>query len=176
MISLQSAERGEQKFTVTPYRKDREGIWYYPSQSAAVKKARELNHKLRDRTLIYQEGGKSKEEIVRSNQKAQELSRAERFPAPHLIITGEGRTINETAFILVRNEHVMGYGLTEAPLESILRNPEAYLTRKYNRHLGVDLATRRYIRVLKNLRQKTESWRSLSARNVIHQSYESKTF
>lgn len=175
MISLETTGRGEQKFTVAPYRKDKEGIWYYPAQSAALKKARELNNKLKDRTLIYQEGGKSKEEIVRANQKALELSRAERFPSPHLIITGEGRTLNETAFILVRDEHVKGYGLTQAPLEKIMSNPEAYLTRTYNRNLGVDLAARRYIRVLKNLRQKTESWRSLSARNVINNLYEPKT-
>lgn len=167
MVSLETTPRGEQSFVLSPYRKEKEGIWYYPDKARALKKVKELSLKLKDRTLIYQEGGKSKEEILRSNQKALELSRAERFPSPHLIITGDGRTMNETAFVLVRNEHVVGYGYTEAPLENILRNPEAYLTRKYNRNLGVDLAARRYIRVLKNLRQKTESWRSLSARNVL---------
>lgn len=167
MVSLEATPRGEQRFVLSPYRKEKEGIWFYPEKASALKKVKELTLKLKDRTLIYQEGGKSKEEIVRSNQKALELSRAERFPSPHLIITGDGRTLNETAFILVRNEHVVGYGYTEAPLESILSHPEAYLTRKYNRNLGVDLAARRYIRVLKNLRQKTESWRSLSARNVL---------
>lgn len=172
MVGLENSGRGEQRFKVFPYRKDQEGIWFYPGQTAAVKKARELNHKLKDRTLIYQEGGKSKEEILRANQKALELSRSELFPTPHLIITGEGRTLNETAFILVRNDHVKGYGLTEASLENILRNPEAYLTRTYNRNLGVDLAARRYIRILKNLRQKTESWRSLSAKTMVNNNYD----
>lgn len=168
-VVLEAGERGEQKFVVKTSRKDLEGLWYFTHQGAARKKARELNERLRDRKLIYQEGGRSKEEIVRSNQRALELSRMERFPSPHLIILGEGRTINERAFILVRDDHVRGYGFTEASEEEILRHPEIYLTKTYHRHLGIDLAARRYIRVLKNLRQKTESWRSLSAKVMIEE-------
>ena len=171
LILLESNERGLQKFVVKPYRKDLQGIWFYPTYAEALKKTRELNGKIQDRKFIYQEGGISKEEILRSNQKASELSRAELFPTPHLIIMGEGRTLGEKSFILVRNEHVMGYGYTESSEENLLRNPEAWLNRNYSRNLGVDLAARRYLRVLKNQRQKTESWRSLSAKPVVENSH-----
>lgn len=167
LILLESNERGLQKFVVKPYRKDIEGIWFYPTYAEALKKSRELNNKIQDRKFIYQEGGLSKEEILRTNQKAGELSKAEVFPTPHLIITGEGRTLKERSFILIRNEHVVGYGYTETPEENLLRNPEAWLSRNYSKNLGVDLAARRYLRVLKNQRQKTESWRSLSAKIVV---------
>lgn len=171
LILLESNDRGLQKFVVKPYRKDIQGIWFYPTYAEALKKARELNGKIQDRKFIYQEGGISKEEILRSNQKASELSRAELFPTPHLIIMGEGRTIGERSFILIRNEHVIGYGYTESSEENLLRNPEAWLNRNYSRNLGVDLAARRYLRVLKNQRQKTESWRSLSAKPVVENSH-----
>jgi DNA polymerase-3 subunit epsilon len=166
-VVLESNDRGQQKFTVRPYQKDVEGIWYYPTHAPALKKSREMNGKLQERKFIYQEGGISKEEIVRSNHKALELSRAELFPTPHLIIMGEGRTLNERSFILIQNDHVRGYGFTEASEESILRNPEAHINRPYNRNLGIDLAAKYYLRVLKNQRQKTESWRSLSGKSVV---------
>ncbi len=174
VVLLESNERGHQKFAVKPYQKEVAGIWYYPTYAEALKKSRELNGKIQDRKFIYQEGGISKEEILRSNHKAAELSRAELFPTPHLIILGEGRTLKERSFILIRNEHVVGYGFTEASEDSILRNPEAWVTRNYNKNLGVDLAARRYLRVLKNQRQKTESWRSLSVKPVVQNNYESK--
>lgn len=175
MVTLESDPRGEQRFSVKPYRKAAEGIWFFAGKGEALKKCRDLNLRLRDKKLIYQEGGKSKEEIIRSNQKAAEFSRQELFPTPHLIIIGEGRTLGERSFILVRNDHVTGYGLTDAPEESILRNPEGHLTRTYQKNLGADIACRRYIRILKNLRQKTERWQGLSARTVVEGKYESKT-
>ena len=174
VVLLESNDRGHQKFAVKPYQKEVQGIWYYPTYAEALKKSRELNGKIQDRKFIYQEGGISKEEILHSNQKASDLSRAELFPTPHLIIFGEGRTLNERSFILVRNEHVAGYGFTDSSEESILRNPEAWVTRNYNKNLGVDLAARRYLRVLKNQRQKTESWRSLSVKPVVQKNHESK--
>ncbi len=167
IVLLESNERGHQKFAVKPYKKEIEGIWYYPTYSEALKKSRELNGKIQDRKFIYQEGGISKEEILRSNQKAADLSRAELFPTPHLIIMGEGRTLNERSFILIRYEHVVGYGFTETSEEGILKNPEAWITRNYNKNLGVDLAARRYLRILKNQRQKSESWRSLSMKSMV---------
>ncbi len=167
MVVLENGERGEQHFEVKPYRKDHEGLWFYTNSGEARKKSRELNFKLKEKNLIYQEGGRSKEEIVKSNQKASELSRSERFPNPHLIIIGEGRQLNERSFILVRSEHVTGYGYTLASEEQILENPEMYLTRNFNRNLGVDIATRKYLRILKNQRQKTESWRSLSGKSMV---------
>ncbi len=174
LVLLESNERGLQKFVVKPYRKDIEGIWFYSTHAQAQKKSRELNGKIQDRKFIYHEGGISKEEILRSNQIASELSKAELFPTPHLIIMGEGRSINERSFILVRNEHVMGYGYTETSEESLLENPEAMLVRNYNKNLGVDLAAKRYLRILKNQRQKTESWRSLSAKSVVEESQTSQ--
>ncbi len=173
-VLLESDERGHQKFAVKPYQKEVDGIWYYPTYAEALKKSRELNGKIQDRKFIFRDGAISKEEILLSNQKAFELSRAERFPTPHLIILGEGRTLGERSFILIRNEHVVGYGFTEASEDKILSNPEAWLTRNYQRNLGVDLAARRFLRVLKNQRQKSESWRSLSVKPVVQKNYESQ--
>ncbi|MFL5785484.1 MAG: PolC-type DNA polymerase III [Bacteriovoracaceae bacterium] len=167
MVTLESDARGEQKFFMRPYRKDTEGIWFYPNYAPARAKARELNSKLQERKFIYQEGGKSKEEIVRSNQKAQELSKLELFPTPHLIIIGEGRTLHERSFILIRDDHVKGFGFTDVPEEKLIASPEAWLTRNFHKNLGVDIAARRYIRVLKNLRQKTERWQGLSAKTML---------
>ena len=75
---------------------------------------------------------------------------------------GEGRTIGEKSFVLVRRGHVLGYGYSEASEEEIELSPESFITRRFFQHLGVDLATKRYLRELKNMRQKTDGWRSLA--------------
>jgi hypothetical protein len=79
------------------------------------------------------------------------------------VIVGEGRHLGEKSIVVVKNNHVLGYGYAEAGEDEIFSNPESFFKRRFFHHLGVDLATKRYIRILKNSRQKTESWRSMSA-------------
>lgn len=153
---------GEMFFRIKPLKKGMQGLWYFRDYLDARKKLRSLEAELRTEKFLYREGGKTKEEIVKNNQKVVKLSKDARFPADHLVIVGEGRTMGERSLILVRNNHVVGYGYTDASEEAIFDNPDVYVTKRFVHHLGVDLSARKYIRVLKNLRQKTEGWRSLS--------------
>jgi DNA polymerase-3 subunit epsilon len=162
VIVTQEMSSGEKLFKIRPFKKGLQGLWYFRDYLDAKKKLKTLDHELRDQVFAYREGGKSKEEILKQNKKVDTLSKEARFPTDNLIILGEGRVLGEKSFILVRDNHVLGYGYTDKREEDIYENPESFITRRFFQHLGVDLATRKYIRVLKNLRQKTEGWRSLS--------------
>lgn len=174
MVGHMPDSSGELAFVVRPYRKGDEGIWFFQHQDLARRKCRDLNRKLRETKFLYQEGGRSKEEILRTNQRARELSRTELFPTPHLIVFGSGRTLGERSVILVKDGHVRGYGYSELSEAEILRNPEAVLEKEYDRHLGVDLAARKYLRGLKNQRHKTERWQGLSVKTVVERAHEPK--
>jgi hypothetical protein len=121
-----------------------------------------LEKELYTEKFVHRDGPISKEEILKYNQRIERLSKNAKFPSENLIILGEGRKIGERSLVLVRNNHVLGYGYAEASENEIFSNPEAFLKRRFFQHLGVDLATKKYIRILKNIRVKTESWRSLS--------------
>ncbi len=162
VIDTHRSSAGEDSFRIRPRRKGVVGLWYFQSFDEARDKLRVLEAQLRTEKFLYREGGRSKEEILRQNQKVEKLSREARFPSENLVMVGEGRTLGERCLVLVRENHVVGYGYTEAPEEEIYRTPERFLLKRFVRHLGVDLAGRRYLRVLKNLRQKTDAWRELS--------------
>ena len=162
VIVKQEMDSGEKFFRIRPVKKGLPGLWYFRDYQDAKKKLRYLDSHLRDQKFAYREGGKSKEEIVRQNNKVEQLSKEARFPTDNLIILGEGRSLGEKSFILVRDNHVLGFGYTEASEDEIYAHPESFISKRFFKHLGVDLATRKYIRVLKNLRQKTEGWRSLA--------------
>ena len=78
---------------------------------------------------------------------------------------GEGRNLGERSLVLIRDHHVLGYGYTKESEDKIQDNPEAYLTQRFKPSPIVDGIALRYLRVLKNLRSKTESWRSLALKN-----------
>jgi DNA polymerase-3 subunit epsilon len=162
VIVVQEFNSGERLFKIRPHKKGVQGLWYFRDYLDAKRKLKNLELGLKDQTYAYREGGKSKEEIMAHNRKVDTLSKEARFPSDNLIILGEGRSLGEKSFILVRDNHVLGYGFSEATDDEIYANPESFITRRFFQHLGVDLATRRYIRILKNLKQKTEGWRSLS--------------
>lgn len=161
-IALQELNSGEKQFKIRPYKKGVVGLWYFKDYEDARKKLKTLEHELKDETFAYRDSGKSKEEILKHNRKVELLSKDSRFPNDNLILIGEGRTMKEKSLVLVRDNHVVGYGHTEASEEEIYAAPEKYLTRRFFHHLGADLAARKYLRVLKNLRHKTEGWRSLA--------------
>lgn len=164
MVVTQELNNGEKIFKIRPYQKGIPGLWYFKEYLDTRQKLKDLQIAMKDQTqtFAYRDGGKSKEEIVRQNLKVDTLSKEARFPSDHLILLGEGRTMGEKSFVLVRANHVLGYGYTNATDEEIWANPDQYLTRRFFQHLGVNLATRRYIRVLKNMRNKSEAWRSLA--------------
>lgn len=152
----------EKFFKVIPYKRGVPGLWYFKDYLEARKKLKELERELKGETFAYREGGKSKEEILRTNQKIEHLVRDARFPTENLIILGEGRVIGERSFILVRGGHVLGYGYSDKSEDDILASPESFISRRFFQHLGVDLVTKRYIRELKNMRHKSDGWRSLA--------------
>ena len=152
----------EKFFKVVPYKRGVQGLWYFKDYLDARKKVKDLEKELKGETFAYRDGGKSKEEILKTNQKVELLARDARFPTENLIMMGEGRTIGERSFVLVRGGHVLGYGYSDKSEDEILANPESFITRRFFQHLGVDLATKRYIRELKNMRQKSDGWRSLA--------------
>lgn len=152
----------EKDFKIVDYKKDVQGLWFFTDLENAKKKLKELRKALKDEVFIYREGGKSKEEILRHNQKVEALSKTARFPAENLILIGEGRTLGEKSVIVIRKNHVRGYGLTTASDEEIYADPDKFLSRRYHAHPGVDLAARKHLQILKNLNHKTEGWRSLT--------------
>jgi len=162
VIVTELLQSGEKNFKIRPHKKGQPGLWYFRDHLDARKKLRSMEADLKGSTFAYRDGEKSKEEIVKHNQKVETLSKEAKFPSDHLIILGEGRTLGEKSFIVVRHNHVLGYGYSMATDDDIYANPESFLTRRFFKHLGVDLATRKYIRILKNLRQKTEGWRSIA--------------
>lgn len=168
LVELEPQERGELRFVTSPYRKGSTGIWFFTHHREALKKCRDLNQRIEGRKLIHEEGGKSKEEILRKNQRALEISRRELFPTPHLVVLGEGRNLGERSLVLIRDEHFLGYGFTEAREEDILKDPDSHITRTLKPSPALDLVARRYLRELKNLRQKTERWQGLSARSMLN--------
>ena len=162
VVNLVCANNGEKYFKIKPYQRGSEGLFYFKDYLDARKKLKELENELQGDKFLYREGPKSKEEILKQNQKADNLARHARFPTENLIIIGEGRILGERSLVLVRGGHVMGYGYTMAPEKEILETPEGFLTRRFFHHLAVDLTTKRYIRELKHMRQKSDSWRSLA--------------
>jgi DNA polymerase-3 subunit epsilon len=153
---------GERDFQLRPYQKNMSGLWYFEDYQVASRKLRELKNEMRTDVYLYREGGKSKEEILKQNQRVEFLSKTARFPAENLILMGEGRTINERSFVLIRQGSVIGHGLTSASVAEIYENPEKFMTQRLFRHLGADLAAKRYLVELKNVRSKNEGWRSLA--------------
>lgn len=162
VILQQESQTGEKYFRIRPMKKNLTGLWYFRDYFDARKKLKSLEQELKGEVFAYRESGKTKEEIVRHNKKVEVLSKEARFPSDNLVIVGEGRTLGEKSVIVVRNNHVLGYGYTEALEEEIYQGPEKFIQRRFFQHLGVDLAARKYIRILKNLRTKTEGWRSLA--------------
>lgn len=162
VIVTEVLKSGEKNFKIRPYKKGLPGLWYFRDYLDAKKKLKSMDSELKDTTFAYRDGAKSKEEIVKHNYKVEALSKEARFPSDNLIILGEGRTLGEKSLIVVRDNHVLGYGYSMASEDEIYANPESFITRRFFQHLGVDLATRKYLRILKNMRQKTEGWRSIA--------------
>jgi DNA polymerase-3 subunit epsilon len=161
MITVE--ERSKEKyFKVLPYRKGLFGVWYFAHLHEAKRSLRALSAKLKGDSFAYREGGKSKEEILKHNQLVDQLVRDMKFPADHLLLMGEGRTLGEKSIVLVRDQHVVGYGYSAGPEESILADPERFLIRRFSRHIGADRVAQRYLKELKHRRVKNEGWRALS--------------
>lgn len=162
VITLMGQAGGEKFFKLLPFKRGTQGLWYFQDYLEAKSKVKDLERKLKPDVFLYRDSDKSKEEILKNNLKIENLARDARFPNENLIIMGEGRSLGEKSFVLVRGGHVYGFGYSFATEAEIEANPESFITRRFFHHLGVDLSTKRYIRELKNMRQKSDGWRSLA--------------
>lgn len=165
-VIIETEKEGLRNFRIRPFQKNLRGLWYFQDYFDAKKKMKTLEASLKGDNFVYREGGRSKEEFLKHNAKVDQLQRDAKFPSENLVIIGEGRTLGEKSLVLIRNNHVLGYGYTEASVEEIYQTPDAFLTRRFYQHLGVDLVARKYIKILKNLKTKTEGWRSLADSTV----------
>jgi DNA polymerase-3 subunit epsilon len=161
-IGMTVLPTGEKRFKIAPFKKGLSGFWYFKTYPEAKKKLSFLIKSLKDKTFAYREGGKSKEEIIQQNQKFELLTKEGRFPSENLLIIGEGRILEEKSLIVVRGNHVLGYGYTTAKEDKIQADPDQYLTKKFHQNIGVDILTMNYLRVLKNQKHKTDGWRALA--------------
>jgi DNA polymerase III subunit epsilon len=162
VIQIVIDKNGEKQFKLMPHRRGVAGVWYFKTYHEARKKLKSLKQELGIPSFVYREGKKSKEEILRHNQKIDLLSKEANFPCEDLIILGAGRTPQEVGMVLVRQGHVLGYGYTQGHPPELFTSPEKYLIHRFSRHLGADLASKRYIKELKHMRQKSDSWRALA--------------
>ncbi|HXH30120.1 MAG TPA: 3'-5' exonuclease [Bacteriovoracaceae bacterium] len=163
MIEVTHSKTGEKNFKIGPFRKGRTaGLWFFQSFDEARSKFKLLEGSLKDHRFAYRDSSRSKEEVIQHNYKLEQLSKEAKFPTENLVILGEGKTLGEKSLILIRDGQVQGYGYTQAPDEDIYAAPQLYLTKKIRGQLGANLLAINYIRILKNLRHKTEGWRSLS--------------
>jgi DNA polymerase-3 subunit epsilon len=162
VISIKEFKTGEKFFKLQSFKKNIEGLWYFESFFEAKIKLRNLEEKLKSDRFVYREGRISKEEILKKNQMVSMLSKSALFPSEHLIILGKGRTPHEKSIVLISHNHVLGFGYTEDTDENIYNQPQMYLTTRFSCNIGVDLSARRHLKVLKNLKQKNEIWRSLT--------------
>ena len=162
IITCLSADDGEKYFKIMPYKRGITALWFYRDFMDARTKLKDLEKSLNKEVFFYREGTKSKEEILRMNQKIDFLAKEAKFPNDNLIIMGDGRSLGEKSFILVRGGHVLGYGYGSDSEQEIMAHPEKYMERRFFQHLGVDLTTKRYLRELKHMRQKSDGWRSLA--------------
>ncbi len=171
MITIEEKKSGEKFFKLMPYKKSFLGPWYFKSYFEAKTKLHQLEKNLKRDHFVYREGTKSKEEIMRHNQKVLTLSKNARFPSDHLVIIGEGRKASEKSLVLISHHHVIGYGYSEDSPEEIFSKPQIYLSEKFFQNIGADLAAKRHLNVLKNLKHKKEGWRSLTKMTMTHDNF-----
>ena len=138
----------------------------FQEKSLAEKKLKELVRQLPKSQFAYREGAPSKEEVMAHNHAVDKLMKDAILPSDDLVIYGEGRKMGERSFILVRGGDVVGYGHTEHDLDQILAAPERYITGRPTQKIQARQQVIHYLKILKNLRFKTDSWRELPKTSI----------
>ncbi|MGE3611339.1 MAG: PolC-type DNA polymerase III [Bacteriovoracaceae bacterium] len=164
MITVKENVFKEKYFEIRALKKHDQGLWYFTTFKDAQKKLKSLKSELKSQSYAYREVAKSKEEIFQHNKKVELLSKHAAFPYQNILIVGEGRAMGEKSFILVRRGHVLGYGHSFNSEQELIDNPEAYLNQRFSKKIAIDLAAKRHLQVIKNLKAKTENWRAISER------------
>lgn len=161
-IVLLESKAGEKSFSLKPFKTRGRGHWFFTEKKLALAKLRRLEASLNDSRFLYREGPKTKDEILENNLKVDALLKETQFPSDHLVIIGEGRVLGERSVVLIREGRVRGFGFTDATEDDVHSQPDAYVRALPHPSLVSDLVTIRYLRELKNQRNKREAWRSIS--------------
>lgn len=166
-IAIKENSSGERSFVLRPFKDRSRGYWFFSDKKSGLKKLRNLESLRQDSRYIYRDGEKTKDEIVENNLKVDKLLKESLFPADHLVILGEGRSLGEKSVVLIRDGRVRGFGFTEADLEEVEASPDSFIQAFERPSLARDLAAIRYLRELRNQRKKTEAWKSISRRSDL---------
>lgn len=165
IVTTEIKQYGRKFFSIQKFNPSLKG-WAFKEKSDAEKKIRELIRQIPKSDFAYRDGGPSKEEVLNHNQVVDKLLKETTLPTENLVIFGEGRTPSERTFILVRNGDVVGFGHTDHDFDQILEGPEKYITGRPTQKIQARNQVIQYLRVLKNLRFKTDSWRELPKSSV----------
>lgn len=161
ILTTEIKQYGRKFFAIKKFSPELKG-WGFQKMDQAEKKLKELVKQLPKSQFAYRDGGPSKEEIYQHNQVIDKLFKDAVMPAENLLIFGEGRSLGEHSFILVRNGDVVGFGHTDNELDQIFEDPERYITGRPTQKIQARNQVIHYLRILKNLRHKTDSWRELA--------------
>ncbi len=165
VISTETKQFGRKFFTIQKFRPDLKG-WAFESKALAEKKLKELVRQIPRSQFAYRDGGPSKEEVVQHNQYVDRFMKEATLPTDNLVIWGEGRVEGERSFILVRNGDVIGFGHTVCELEELISGPEKHITGRPTQKVQARNHVIHYLKILKNLRFKTDSWRELPKTSI----------
>ncbi len=164
IVTVEVKHYGRKFFAIKKFSPELQG-WSYKDEASALAKLKELIRLMPKPQFAYREGAPSKEEVLAHNGVVDKLLKDVILPAENLVIFGEGRSMGEKSFILVRGGDVVGFGHTEHEMEDVFLSPEKYITGRPTQKIMARNQVIQYLRVLKNLRHKTESWRELARSN-----------
>jgi DNA polymerase III epsilon subunit-like protein len=157
MITLQEIV-GEKNLIVKPYVAHL-ALWVFQNKREAEDALKKILKKMPQNKMLWQEGGKSKKEILEHNRLIDELIRETQFPCDNLLFWGPGPSSGEYSYILVREGKLWGMGIDKRTPEEVLQNPESAVKKKTDKRL--ELLAIRYLREHRERRIKLESWREL---------------
>lgn len=165
ILTTETKQYGRKIFVIKKFEPHLKGSCFQ-EKSLAEKKLKELVRQLPKSQFAYREGAPSKEEVMAHNHAVDKLMKDAILPSDDLVIYGEGRKMGERSFILVRGGDVVGYGHTEHDLDQILAAPERYITGRPTQKIQARQQVIHYLKILKNLRFKTDSWRELPKTSI----------
>jgi DNA polymerase-3 subunit epsilon len=164
ILTTEVKQFGKKFFSLQKFHPSLKG-WAFKDKKEAERKLKDLIRQIPKSQFAYREGAPSKEEVFAHNQAVDKLLKEATLPSENLVIFGEGRSPGERTFILVREGDVVGFGHTDHELDQILEGPEKYITGRPTQKIQARNQVIHYLKILKNLRHKTDSWRELPQKN-----------
>jgi DNA polymerase III epsilon subunit family exonuclease len=161
-------------FQITPFQMGLKFLWSFEKLSEAKKKLTSLKNQIPQTHFIFQDCEHDKNQILRHNIVVQKIAQEALYPSPDLVLIGQGRNLSEKSLVLIRDQQLIGYGYTDSKSDEILLEPEQYLNVTLKRNPFLNLLALRYLKELKNDRNKNEFWREIPSKTKKSRSvYES---